>query len=34
MHKLLTVVLASSLLLASCGAAPQKDDSLEAKKAS
>jgi membrane fusion protein, multidrug efflux system len=34
MHKLLTVVLGSSLLLASCGSSTvQKDDSLQGKKA-
>ena len=34
MHKILTVLLGSSLLLASCGSSTvQKDDSLEGKKA-
>ena len=34
MHKLLTLVLGSSLLLASCGSSTvQKDDSLQGKKA-
>jgi membrane fusion protein (multidrug efflux system) len=33
MHKILTVVLGSSLLLASCGSSTVKDDSLQGKKA-